>query len=249
MRWIEHRPGPVEPRPVEPKPVEPGPVGPGPEPVSPPVKPVTPPPDPYAPALNFVRNYNGGDCFLALVTSVGDRKAKIDGFASSEQAFYGLDGAFTKAMGWDAEIDGRQVTGNQCPALAFLSHLKPDFRASPTLNIDKDTIRSGDILSGSLEARGANLQFFIVDDQGLVHDVANQLRPVGERQTFAMGLSRMPGSAPLPMLLVALTSAQPLAALKSQQAATAAQVFSAAATEAARLSAPPGVAVKYFKME
>ena len=57
------------------------------------------------------------------------------------------------------------------------------------------------------------------------------------------------GTGSQPQLLIAVASAQPISALKQQDAGNAALVFPRALDEAARMGQSLGVAAKYFKLE
>jgi serine/threonine protein kinase len=101
--------------------------------------------------LQFIRDYDGGDCFLALPTVVNAQSVEIDAFASDLKPFNVMDDAFKAASGREASISGGKIASNQCAALRFVGLLLGKANALPAkLDVRKTLIKSGDILEGDL---------------------------------------------------------------------------------------------------
>ena len=200
--------------------------------------------------LRFIRNYNGGPCFLALPGAVTAQSAEIEAFAAEKASFDAFDADFRKANGWEATIDGGQVAPGQCAALGFVRALQTGARAAPAnLEIGKTRVKAGEVLEGSLDSASGNAVLLLIEEDGKVHDVTSQVTGAGPRRNFAMRLSRGPGPRAHSMLLLAVTSARPIAALRPAQPTPSGQVFAAARADGEAQAGSLEVAVKYFKLD
>jgi serine/threonine-protein kinase len=198
----------------------------------------------------YVNEYDGGDCFFVTPISVGDAAARIEGYGHSLAPFQALDSDFKKANGFEADIGIRQVTERQCPAITFLGRLRAQRGAAPQLDIGQTSLRSGEILTGSVTGYGdRNLELLLVSDDGSVNNVTALTKTTPDGRSFSLRMQLDNLSAAQPQILLAVVSARPLSALQPQQPADAAQVFPAALAEAARTGQTIAAAASYFKLE
>jgi serine/threonine-protein kinase len=195
---------------------------------------------------DFIRHYNGGDCFLALPAQIAPGKARIDGFGSDPSPFDTFNDDFKKTIGFEPDIDFRRVTGAQCPMLTFLARVATNSDRSPRLEIGKASLNDGDVLEGMLQSSASNVELLVVDDAGMLHDVTERLSPGGERRAFAMQFKRHAEGPAKPMLLLALASASPLAAFKLSGPTPSAERVPAAL--AAQPRSPVEAAMAFFKL-
>jgi serine/threonine-protein kinase len=198
---------------------------------------------------DFIRDYDGGRCFLALPTALTASSADIEAFARDERPFHDLDRAFKAANGFEAAIEGGQVAAGQCAALGFIQELRRKAGAEVArLSIARTRVSQGGLLEGRLAGGPAHVALLVVDDAGGVSDVTDRL--VGEAdRSFSMQLSRESGKGASPMLLVSLGGTQPVSGLDSALQATR---DGPAASDGKAAQAPPGrieVGVKYFKLD
>ena len=166
----------------------------------------------------YIAQYKGGDCFLITPNSIGANTARIDGYGRDQAAFEILDDAFKQANGFEADIDVRQVTTPQCPALTFLARLRAERGNGPRLQIGETNLKSGQALIGSIEGVGNdNVQLLLVSDEGQVQDLSPLLKPAGDARTFNLRMQRVGAPGAQPQLLLAFTSARPLETLQGRQ--------------------------------
>ena len=197
----------------------------------------------------YIAQYKGGDCFFIAPNTISANSARIDGYGRDQATFEILDDAFKQANGFEADIDVRQVTAQQCPALTFLTRLRGERGNRPRLQIGETNLKSGQALIGSIEGVGGdNVQLLLVSDEGLVQDLSPLLKPAGESRTFNLRMQRVGAPGAQPQLLVAVTSARPLETLKDAKS-PADQLFPLASVEVARTGQIVGVAVRYFKLD
>ena len=198
---------------------------------------------------DFIRDYDGGRCFLALPTALTASSADIEAFARDERPFHDLDRAFKAANGFEAAIEGGQVAAGQCAALGFIQELRRKAGGEVArLSIARTRVSQAGLLEGRLAGGPAHVALLVVDDAGGVSDVTDRL--VGEAdRSFSMQLSRESGKGASPMLLVSLGGTQPVSGLVSALQATRDEP---AASDGKAAQAPPGrieVGVKYFKLD
>lgn len=212
-------------------------------------------PEPRTPAertARYVADYDGGACFFLWPTTIADKRAAVEGFGSTAEPFVSFDAAFKKAQGYEAQISLRTVTTAQCPMVDFLRQLGRGIDRSPAMQIGAFTMKSGDTLSGSVEADpGKNLDILLIGDDGLVYNLANYTRREGGRASFSLKLESTAASgAPVrPQTVLALVSQAPLPTLSGPNPAPAGDVFPGLHQDIARAGGKVGVGIKYFRIE
>jgi serine/threonine-protein kinase len=197
----------------------------------------------------YISQYNGGDCFFIAPNTVSASAARIDGYGDSPAAFEILDDAFKRANGFEADIDVRQVTAPQGPAITFLGRLRGERSRALRLRVAATNLKSGDALVGTLEGAGNNsVQLLLVSDEGAVQDLSALLKPAGDARSFNLRMQRAGAAGAQPQLLVAVTSTKPLETLKDAKS-PADRLFPLALVEATRTGQSIGAAVLYFKLD
>ena len=198
---------------------------------------------------HYINGYDGGDCFFITPNTVSASAARIDGYGANAAPFQRLDDAFKSAHGFEADIEVRQVTAAQCPALSFVSRLRHQRDRVPQLQIGETALRSGQALTGSIQA-GANrsVQLLLVSDEGNVQDLSGLLRRAGDGYSFNLRMQRTGAPGAQPQLLIAVAGERPLETIKGAQSA-ANQIFPLAGVEVARSGQAVGAAIKYFKLD
>ena len=199
----------------------------------------------------YVAQYDGGDCFFVSAVAVSDTAAALEGFGASTQPFATLDTDFRRAMGFEPDIGVRQVTQPQCPAIGFLGRLRSERARAPRLDIDKDKLGNGELLSGTIDRYGdRNVDLLLVSDGGTVQILSHLLKAGTDAKTFTIGMQRTEGSAGRrPQLLIAIASTSPLAALRPGQPTSADGFFLNVLNEAARTGQPLSATARYFMLE
>jgi serine/threonine-protein kinase len=209
-------------------------------------------PEPRTPAERierYVSSYDGGACFFLWPTEIAAQKADIEGFGSGAEPFVTFDTAFKQAQGFEAQISLRPVTAAQCPMVDFLRQLGSRIDRSPKLQIGGFTMKSGEVLSGSVETDGKqNLDVVLIGDDGMVYNLASFLKREGGKASFGLKLEAT-GTGAKPQTVLALVSPSPLPALSGPNPAPATEFFPNLARDIARLDGRLGLGVKYFRIE
>jgi hypothetical protein len=223
-----------------------------------PVIPATPlaPAAPAVPAgaekiRNFVDQYDGGDCFFVSAVAISAGAAALEGFGASTKPFTALDADFQRTLGFEADIGVRQVTPPQCPAISFLARLRGQQTRAPRLDIDRDKLRNGDVLGGTIERYGdRNVELVLVSDTGMVQSVSQLLKSGVDAKTFKIGMQRTDGGVGRqPQLLIAIATASPLASLRPSQPVAADVFFRGVLDDAAKSGQSLSAAGRYVLLE
>ena len=197
----------------------------------------------------YITQYNGGDCFFIAPNTVSASAARIDGYGDSPAAFEILDDAFKRANGFEADIDVRQVTPPQCPAITFLGRLRGERSRALRLRAAKTNLKSGETLAGTIEGVGtSSVQLLLVSEEGVVQDLSGFLKPAGDARSFSLGMQRSGAAGAQPQLLIAVTSTKPLETLRDANS-PADRLFPLALVEATRTGQSIGASVLYFKLD
>ena len=198
----------------------------------------------------YVEQYDGGECFFVTPVAVTETRAVIEGFGASTQPFDALDAAFKRDNGFEADINIRQVTAPQCPAITFLGRLRDERARAPRLDIEQVNLRNGEVLTGMVDRFGnRNIELLLVSDGGTVQNVSNMLKQGTDAKSFSIGMQRAGAAGSQPQLLLAVTSPRPLDALRPAGPVAADQFFPAVLSAAERSGQNVAATVRYFKLE
>jgi hypothetical protein len=200
---------------------------------------------------SFVEHYDGGNCFFLTPVAIGEHSALIEGLGSSDGPFMAFDKEFQRAMGFDPDIRVLQVAGKQCPAIAFLARLRGGTARAPRLDINQESLHSGQALNGMVDRYGSRIvDLILVSDTGTVKNVSNQLKSGTDAKTFNIGMPGTDGTAGRqPQLLIAVASSAPIDAIQLKQPAEAEQFFPNVLNDAARSGKSLSAVARYFMLE
>ncbi len=182
---------------------------PSPEPTPEPTTGPASPDPPAAPTMErvaaYIHNYPGGVCFFLTPASVSSKEAVVEGFGMTAQPFADFDKAFKQALGFEAKIQVRQIESGQCALVDLLARQARAKTANvPKLRLDKDRLRSGEELRGSVDLGDAQTgTVLLVEGDGTVHDLARYLKRTGRRASFAVRLDVPASGAARSQLVVA----------------------------------------------
>lgn len=233
-------------------------------PAEPPARPSAPPPPearPAPPAVaaateprtpterieRYIVNYDGGRCFFLWPLELAEKKANLEGFGSGAEPFVAFDAAFKAAQGFEAQINLRPVTAQQCPMVEFLRQSSAGLDRMTGLQINTFNLKSGDALNGSIESPAKEVALLLVGDDGLVHNLSSFTRREGARARFALKLEST-GPAMRPQTVLALASQTPLPVLSGPNPAPATEFFPNLARDIAAAGGRVGLGIRYFRI-
>jgi hypothetical protein len=189
---------------------------------------VPPAADPVARVTNYVAQYDGGDCFLINVLSISGNAAVLEGLGASAATFDKFGADFKAAMGFAADVGMRLVSEAQCPAVDFVRQTRSR-GASPVIRIESYS----QLLSGTIDAPGSEVELFLVPWSGTVQNVTALLKG-GNPKTFSMGVAANGAEGSSPFLLVAVATPAPSDVMRPAGSVLAKEFFPKVLSDATR---------------
>jgi serine/threonine-protein kinase len=246
----------TEPEPPPPAAVDPEPQGPVTAEPEPPAaeKEIAALPKPPLPRFSaadirdHVTGYDGGPCFFAFPADIGEGSAEIIGYGNQRRSFDALRSTFQARFGFDAAMEMRTVTDDQCVVVEALGQLTSQAAAPVSLDLSHGVLRSGRSLSGTISGLGdRKLALLMLDNFGFVHSLNGYV--VREAGTARFEIKEMSTAKPMdfqPQLILAVASAQPLQSLALQRSLPARELFPTLLREIAGKPENLSTAVGYF---
>ncbi|HET7408719.1 MAG TPA: penicillin-insensitive murein endopeptidase [Paracoccaceae bacterium] len=155
---------------------------------------------------DFIADFTGSECFLAVPVEVSEAKITVESFADDSAPFYDFDAAFRAAMGAEAMIGGRLVSSAQCEALAFARAFPNDAPPQITLSDPDRVLGPGQRLEATIS--GDSVRYvtpLLIRPDGSVIDLSQHMTREGPALKIA---AEVPGTGP--HLLLAVDTAAPL---------------------------------------
>ncbi len=166
--------------------------------------------------INYVRFYDSDPCLYLRPVEVTDRSALIMAMASSPEAVRAFQSDFTVVNGFDAAITASRMMPQHCEAVSFVHQIDTRHDPSVTITLARNTIKAGERASLTISgAAGKSVTLLVVDEDGSVRDLSQKVRREGSSAAFDARLDEGTRGRPALKLLLALVSAQPLAALQA----------------------------------
>jgi serine/threonine protein kinase len=214
-----------------------------------------PPNDPGERIRQFVKTYDGGDCFFVEPVTVAEANATLEGYGRSAAPFTTLDTEFKRTNGFEASVGYHVVSQPQCAAISFLGRLRGPRDSVPRLDISAGNLRSNGYVSGAVGDFGnRNVELLMVDHEGNVLSLTSLLKGDGDPKSFTINLQRGDAGPARLQLLVVLVTSKPLEALKVRQPGslelgTADQVFARVSDEGRKSGQSIDARIKSFNLE
>ncbi|WP_020096104.1 serine/threonine-protein kinase [Methylobacterium sp. 285MFTsu5.1] len=203
---------------------------------------------------DFLRDYSGGRCFFIAPVTVAVNDTTIEAYGATPATFMEFDEAFQRTLGFDPEINLRQVTAAQCPIVDFLGRRSPAQRAmpQPSLTLKSDILRRGDELVARSEMRPDRpVELLLISHDGIVHNLAGYVTRAGNILNLRLRLMPAePNADATPLLLMALASYRPLVSLHEalKGGPLTAERFARILGDEEAKGQITGVTMKYFKL-
>ncbi len=199
---------------------------------------------------NFVRFYEGGACFFAVPVSFAGQRPRIDGFGSDVEPILTFGAELRRAFGINADIEVRQITGEQCPAIGFIGGLLKSRLPELRVRLEDDRIASGGELRGTVDdAHLPWLSLLLVDDDGMVHDISTYLKRAQDGWSFAAPLYVTAQGRERNQLIVAIAASRALDRLKLTRPAVGSELFPAVVNEADATQNDIAIGIGAFRVE
>lgn len=203
--------------------------------------------------LAWLRDYSGGDCFYAVATSVNGEKTNIEGFGDSVDAFKNLLNDFTGRFRTEPEIGVRLIRPRQCAVTQFLSSMGRGAGNPPDLSLVKYELVDRDPMSGEVQMLPARQTYLLlIDHDGIAHNLDRILKKSGDTARFSIALGLGTGTdgdkSPVPEILLAFATSQPLDAMKITDPIPASDLLPRITNEISAKQMDGAATARYFRI-
>lgn len=160
--------------------------------------------------IDWVRSYNGGDCFYAR--GFADEKGfSIDGIGSDQKIFEKMGTDFSAKFSSQPLVNIKQIVAPQCAVAQFLAKMTGQSATRMNLTLKNAKLKSGDPLSGEITGlKLPNTLLYLIDNDGFVYQIDQFLKRSAEKSTFRIKLVELESRKPLPQMVLVLSSDKPL---------------------------------------
>ena len=200
-------------------------------------------------SVAWLRNYDGGRCFFAAVTTVSDQSIDIKGFGLSKAPFERLYEALKQKSTKEPEVNGQLITDAQCAVTDFLRAVQPDAKNSPSLTLLADKLKPGENLVATVAKKGPrNLDLLLIDSDGFVYNMGSFATRVadGDKERFELKFQSARLGDFSPEMVIALASDQDLGVPLGRTVSRAADLFPKLARKIDSMTGNVGVDFGYF---
>jgi serine/threonine-protein kinase len=201
--------------------------------------------------VSWMRDYDGGKCFFAAVTTVSDDAIDIKGFGLSAEPFEKLYATLKKSSPIEPEINGHLITDAQCAVADFLKSIQPSAKNNPSLTLTADNLQLGESLVATVQrpARGI-LDLILVDGDGFAYNMDSYAERTtnGDTDIFEMTFNDRRIRQESPEMLIAITSDHGLRVPEGRTPARAADLFPKLAREIRGMDGKVGLDFGYFRL-
>lgn len=173
--------------------------------------------DDIAQRVSWVRDFGGGDCFYATMTSATDKAAAIEGFGTAVQPFERMLGDFQAKFHVEPDISVRLIEPSQCEVTNFLRFLGQTAADKPQLVLDRTSVPNGTPISGTLVTRGGLISsVLLIDHKGMVFNLDDRIVAQSDKATFSipigLGAADKATGKAVPQIIMVITGPQDIQA-------------------------------------
>ncbi|MER9654774.1 protein kinase [Mesorhizobium sp. M0152] len=182
-------------------------------------KPAIPPvvDDDIAQRASWVRDFGGGDCFYATMTSTAEKAAAIEGFGTAVRPFERMLGDFQAKFHVEPDISVRLIEPSQCEVTNFLRFLGQTAADKPQLVLDRTSVPNGTPIGGTLVTRGGLISsVLLIDHKGMVFNLDDRVVAQSDKATFSipigLGAADKAAGKAVPQIIMVITGPQDIQA-------------------------------------
>ncbi|WP_214472642.1 serine/threonine-protein kinase [Mesorhizobium sp. dw_380] len=167
--------------------------------------------------VSWVRDFGGGDCFYATMTTSTDTAAAIEGFGTAVQPFERMLGDFQAKFHVEPDISVRLIEPSQCEVTNFLRFLGQSAADKPQLVLDRTSVPNGTPISGTLVTRGGLISsVLLIDHKGMVFNLDDRIVAQSDKASFSipigLGAADKAAGKAVPQIIMVITGPQDIQA-------------------------------------
>jgi serine/threonine protein kinase len=182
-----------------------------------PETPPAPPVDEVAQRVAWVRDFSGGDCFYATVTSATDTAVAIEGIGTTVPPFQQMLGGFQARFHVEPDVSVRLIEPSQCEVTNFLRFLGASTADKPQLVLDQTSVPNGSPISGTLVTHGGLVSsVLLIDHKGMAFNLDDRVVAESDKATFSipigLGAADKAAGKAVPQLIMVITGPEDIQA-------------------------------------
>ncbi|RUU12794.1 serine/threonine protein kinase [Mesorhizobium sp. USDA-HM6] len=216
-------------------------------------KPQVPPANELAQRASWVRDFSGGDCFYASLTSTTDSAAAIEGFGTAVQPFEQMLNDFQSRFHLEPDISVRLIDQPQCEVTNFLRFLDRSGAEKPQLVLDRTSVADGSPISGTLATRGGLISnVMLIDHKGIAFNLDDRMVAQADKATFSIpiglgGADKAAGKA-VPQIMLVITGPKDIQAAMFSRPTPASELLPKILEEIEADGSQFSATAKYFRL-
>ncbi|RWN56203.1 serine/threonine-protein kinase [Mesorhizobium sp.] len=209
--------------------------------------------DPAAQRVSWVRDFNGGDCFYATLTSATEAAAAIEGLGTEIQPFERMLSDFQAKFRVEPDISVRLIEPAQCEVTNFLRFLDQMPADKPQLVLDRTTVPSGSPIGGTLVTQGGLISsVLLIDHRGMAFSLDDLMLAQADKATFNipidLGAADKAAGKVVPQIIMVITGPQDIHAAAFSEPTPAALLLPRILEEIDANRAEFSATAKYFRL-
>lgn len=215
--------------------------------------PAVKPADDAAQRVTWVRDFSGGDCFYASLTSATDSAAGIEGFGTTVQPFERMLNDFQARFHLEPDISVRLIDPPQCEVTNFLRFLDRNREERPQLVLDRTSVPDGAPISGTLATRGGLVSnVMLIDHRGIAFNLDDRIVAHADKATFnipiGLGAADKAAGKALPQIMLVITGPQDIQAAMFSRPTPVSELLPKILEEIAADGSQFSATAKYFRL-
>ncbi|RWQ15451.1 serine/threonine-protein kinase [Mesorhizobium sp.] len=209
--------------------------------------------DHAAQRVSWVRDFNGGDCFYATLTSATEAAVAIEGLGTEVQPFERMLSDFQARFRVEPDISVRLIEPAQCEVTNFLRFLDQMPADKPQLALDRTTVPSGSPIGGTLVThRGLISSVLLIDHRGMAFSLDDLMLAQADKATFNipidLGAADKAAGKVVPQIIMVITGPQDIHAAAFSAPTPAALLLPKILDEIDANRAEFSATAKYFRL-
>ncbi|TIQ22846.1 MAG: serine/threonine protein kinase [Mesorhizobium sp.] len=209
--------------------------------------------DHAAQRVSWVRDFNGGDCFYATLTSATDAAVAIEGLGTEVQPFERMLSDFQARFRVEPDISVRLIEPAQCEVTNFLRFLDQMPADKPQLVLDRTTVPSGSPIGGTLVTQGGLISsVLLIDHRGMAFSLDDRILAQADKATFNipidLGAADKAAGKVVPQIIMVITGPQDIHAAAFSEPTPAGLLLPRILDEIDANRAEFSATAKYFRL-
>lgn len=209
--------------------------------------------DHAAQRVSWVRDFNGGDCFYATLTSATGAAVAIEGLGTEVQPFERMLSDFQARFRVEPDISVRLIEPAQCEVTNFLRFLDQMPADKPQLVLDRTTVPSGSPIGGTLVTHGGLISsVLLIDHRGMAFSLDDLMLAQADKATFNipidLGAADKAAGKVVPQIIMVITGPQDIHAAAFSAPTPAALLLPKILDEIDANRAEFSATAKYFRL-